>query len=98
VNASTRLELRVVPGATRPGVVGRHGASWKVRVAAPPEDGRANEAVVRLLADTLELRRRDVSIVAGHTTRDKIVSLAGISAQETEERLASAVPSPKGAE
>jgi uncharacterized protein len=90
VNASTRLELRVVPGSTRPGVVGRHGDSWKIRVAAPPEGGRANDAVVSLLADTLDLRRGDVAIVAGHSGRDKIVSLQGISGPELERRLTSA--------
>jgi uncharacterized protein len=67
--------------------VGRHGDAWKVRVAAPPEAGRANDAVVRLLADTLALPQRDVEIVAGHTARDKVVSLAGIDAAETERRL-----------
>ena len=97
MTASTRLQLRVSPGASRAAVVGRHGTAWKVRVTAAPEGGRANEAVVRLLADTLSLPQRDVAIVSGHGARDKIVALAGISAQETEERLASAVPSRKGA-
>jgi uncharacterized protein (TIGR00251 family) len=90
VYASTRLELRVVPGSTRPGVVGRHGGSWKIRVAAPPEGGRANDAVVRLLADTLDLRRRDVAIVSGHAVRDKVVAVEGIGAEEAEARLAAA--------
>ena len=90
MEAPIRLQLRVSPGASRAEVVGRHGGAWKVRVAAPAEAGRANEAVVRLLADTLELPRRDVSIVAGHTGRDKIVSLAGIGPEEIERRLASA--------
>jgi uncharacterized protein len=90
VDASTRLELRVVPGATRSGVVGRYGDSWKVRVAAPPADGRANDAVVKLLAQTLELRPRDVAIISGHTARDKVVTLQGISRSELERRLESA--------
>jgi hypothetical protein len=90
VNASTRLELRVVPGARRPGVVGRHGSAWKVRVSAPPEDGRANQAVLGLLAEALRLPRRAVSIVAGHGSRDKIVACEGLSADEIEVRLASA--------
>ncbi len=89
MTASTRLQLRVSPGASRTGVVGRHGDAWKVRVAAPPEGGRANEAVVRFLADMLGLPRRDVAIVAGHSGRDKIVSLAGIDLEETERRLVS---------
>jgi len=90
MNASTRLELRVVPGARRPGVVGRHGSAWKVRVAAPPEDGRANQAVLGLLADTLRLPRRAISIVAGHGSRDKVVAFDGLSAAEAETLLASA--------
>ena len=87
-----RIELRVVPGAARPGLVGRYGASWKVRVAEPPEGGRANEAVVRMLAESLGLDRRDVSIVSGHGSRDKVVAVEGLSAVELEERLVSAAP------
>jgi hypothetical protein len=85
-----RLELRVVPGARRPGVVGRHGAAWKIRVAAPPEDGRANQAVLGLLAETLRLPRRAVSIVAGSGSRDKIVECEGLSGEEIETRLEAA--------
>jgi uncharacterized protein (TIGR00251 family) len=88
--ASTRLRLRVVPGAGRSGVVGRHGDAWKVCVTAAPERGRANEAVLRLLAETLSIPRRDVTLVAGHAGREKIVQLAGISAAEIEGRLSSA--------
>ena len=71
-------------------MVGRQGASWKVRVAARPEGGKANDALVRLLADTLGLPRRDVTVVSGHAARDKIVSLVGISPQELERRLGAA--------
>ena len=70
--------------------MGRHGAAWKVRVAAPPEDGRANEAVVALLAETLDVPRRNISLVSGHGGRDKLVELAGIAPDETERRLAAA--------
>ena len=90
MDASTRLQLRVVPGASRPGVVGRYGDSWKIRVAAPPENGRANDAVVALLADMLGLSRRDVSIVSGVGTRDKVLVLEGISTPELDRRLAAA--------
>ena len=88
--ASTRLRLRVVPGAGRAGIVGRHGEAWKVRVVEAPERGAANDAVVRLLADALALPRRDVTLVSGHGGRDKIVELSGIDPVETESRLASA--------
>jgi uncharacterized protein (TIGR00251 family) len=87
---STRLRLRVSPGATRAGVVGRHGEGWKIRVAAAPEAGRANEAVIRLLADTLSVPRQAVTLVSGHTGRDKIVELSGLGPAQIERRLTSA--------
>lgn len=69
--AATRVKLRVSPDASRTAVVGRHG------------DGRANDAIVRLLADTLKLSRRDVAIVAGHTARNKVAAVTGIDSDET---------------
>jgi uncharacterized protein (TIGR00251 family) len=90
MTAPLRLRLRVSPGAPRPEVVGRHGGAWKVRVAAAPSGGRANEAVVGLLSEALGVRRSDVEIVSGQGARDKIVSLGGIDAAELERRLASA--------
>jgi uncharacterized protein (TIGR00251 family) len=92
--ASATLQLRVAPGASRAGVVGRHGDGWKVRVVAAPERGRANDAVIRLLADVLGLSAGDVAIVAGHGGRDKIVTLTGIDSDEAARRLASAASSP----
>ena len=67
----------------------RHGDGWKVRVIAPPEDGRANEAVLGLLAEQLDLPRRSLSLVSGHGGRDKVVRMAGISEAELERRLSS---------
>jgi uncharacterized protein YggU (UPF0235/DUF167 family) len=80
----------VAPGSARSEVVGRHGTGWKLRVSAPPVDGRANEAVERLLADALALPARDVGVVSGHGARDKTVALAGIEPAEAERRLARA--------
>jgi uncharacterized protein (TIGR00251 family) len=87
---SARVRLRVSPGADTAHVVGRHGEAWKVRVAAPAEGGRANDAVVRLLADTLSLPCDAVTLVSGRGARDKIVQLAGIDATQIERRLSSA--------
>ena len=88
---STRVRLRVAPGAKRAGVVGRHGDAWKLRVAAPPEGGRANDAVVQLLADTLAVPRSSVVLVSGHGAKDKIVQLVGLAPEDIERRLSSAV-------
>ena len=92
----TRVRLRVAPGATRAGVVGRHGDAWKVRVTAPAEGGRANDAVVRLLAETFELPRSAVTLVSGHSARDKIVELTGIEPEDIDRRLSSAAGKERG--
>jgi uncharacterized protein len=87
--APTRLALRVSPGARTSGVVGRHGNAWKVRVTAPPEGGKANDAVVELLASALDVPARTISIVSGRSGRDKLVELAGLAPDEAERRLES---------
>jgi uncharacterized protein len=87
---SARVRLRVAPGSARSGVVGRYGEGWKVRVAAPPENGRANEAVLGLLADAARVPRTAVTLVSGHGARDKIVELSGLDAAQLEQRLSSA--------
>ncbi len=86
---STRLRLRVSPGAGRTELVGRHGDAWKVRVSAPPENGRANDAVLKLVAERVGLPRRAVSIVSGHSGREKVVQVDGIDLAESERRLES---------
>jgi uncharacterized protein len=85
---STHLRLRVVPGSAKPGMVGRYGDAWKLRVSAPPERGQANEATLDLLADTLGLPAANVRLVSGHGSRDKTVEVAGITTAEAERRLA----------
>ena len=87
---STRVRLRVSPGARQDELVGRHGEGWKVRVTAAPEGGRANEAVLALLARTLELPRRSLTIVSGRTAREKVVRMEGIDRAESERRLEAA--------
>jgi len=83
----TRLRLKVSPGAARTEIAGRHGDAWKVRVTAAPERGRANDAVIRLLAERLDLPRASVSVVSGQSSREKIVELHGLDPGEAERRL-----------
>jgi uncharacterized protein len=84
---TTRLRLRVSPGSDRAEIVGRHGEAWKVRVTAPPERGRANQAVVRLLAERLGLPAGELEVVSGLASRDKVVELHGLGRAEAERRL-----------
>ena len=82
-----RIELRVSPGAGRSAIVGRHGTGWKARVAAAPEDGRANAELERLLAGVLGVPERSVSIVAGRRSRTKILAVDGVDVVEAERLL-----------
>jgi uncharacterized protein (TIGR00251 family) len=93
---TTRLRLRVSPGAGRTALVGRHGDAWKVRVTEAPERGRANEAVLRFLAETLALPRSALTLVSGHGGREKIVELTGMGPALIERRLASAAGGDRG--
>jgi uncharacterized protein (TIGR00251 family) len=88
--SAIRLRLRVSAHASRPVVVGRHGDAWKVRVTAAPERGRANEAVIDLLAETLAVPRSSVGLVSGAGARDKVVEVRGIARERAEELLTAA--------
>ena len=71
------MQVHVQPRASRSEVVGTHGAALKVHLLAPPVDGAANDALVTLLAERLGVRRRDVRIVHGATSRAKVVEIDG---------------------
>jgi uncharacterized protein (TIGR00251 family) len=77
----------VIPRAPRTRVDGERGGAILVRLAAPPVDGAANDALVAFLADTLGLPRRDVTIVSGEKSRDKRVQIAGLDEAAARARL-----------
>ena len=79
--------VRVVPRASKNQIVGMHGDALKVRLTAPPVEGRANEALIACLARRLGVRKSQVEIVAGATSRRKMIRVIGLMAQEVEERL-----------
>ena len=74
-----RVPVRVQPRASSTEIAGIHGGALKVRVTAPPADGAANEMLVGFLATTFGIPELDIRIVAGLTSRSKIVELAGVS-------------------
>jgi uncharacterized protein len=81
------LRIHVQPGAGRSAVVGRHGDALKVRVAAPPVEGRANDAARSLLADALGVSQDDVELTGGQSSRTKRFRLKGIDSEDGEKRI-----------
>jgi uncharacterized protein (TIGR00251 family) len=73
-----RLNLKVVPGSSRDEIVGWLGDSLKVKVKAPPEKGRANEAVVALLAERLGTDASSIAVVSGHSSPAKVLEVDGM--------------------
>ncbi len=87
-----RLHLRVQPGARRTGFVGWYGDIAKLAVAAPPVDGAANEAVIELLAELFGLRRGQVHLVGGASSRGKRFEIDGMTSEQLSRRLAELNP------
>ncbi len=86
---SAQVPVRVQPGARRNALLGRLASGeWKLAVTAPPEDGRANDAVVELLAGLLGVKRRQVSVARGATSRGKTIAVEGLEPREAEALLA----------
>jgi uncharacterized protein (TIGR00251 family) len=81
------LAVHATPGAGRTQVVGRHGDALKIRVAVPPERGRANAALAEVLAEAFGVAASSVELVAGDTSRSKRFRLSGLDLEDFADRL-----------
>jgi len=88
--AASRIRVRVTPRAGRDRIDGVRDGALRVRLAAPPVEGRANESLVRLLARALALPPRDVRVVRGEATREKLIEVEGLEETEVWRRLTAA--------
>lgn len=88
--AGVVLTLHIQPGAKTTTLAGQHGEALKIRLAAPPVDGRANAALIDFLAETLAVPRARVSLISGHSARAKRIRIEGLGAAEVAARLAAA--------
>jgi uncharacterized protein (TIGR00251 family) len=86
-SAHCTLALKVIPNAPRNEIVGRLGDAIKVKIHAPPLEGRANDALCEFLAECLNVPRRSVTVLRGDTSRQKIVRVDGLSLAEATLRL-----------
>ena len=83
----TKIAVHLTPGARQDAILGwRDGTLW-AEVAAPPVAGRANEALLRLLARTLEIAPGRLRLAAGHRSRQKLVAAEGLTGEEIREKL-----------
>jgi uncharacterized protein (TIGR00251 family) len=85
--SSATLSVRIQPRASKNEIIRREGGGLKIRLTAPPVDGAANEALVRFLSGELGVARSRVEIVSGHTSRDKIIRIDGLSSEDVDHLL-----------
>jgi len=85
--AEVTFAVHVVPRASRNEVAGVEGEALRVRLTAPPVEGAANAALLAFLAEVLGVPKRDVRLVSGQTARRKVVAVAGLKAEDVQERL-----------
>ena len=87
------VSVRVYPNATKNKVVGFSDGVWQVRVAAPPVKGKANKELTSFLGKVLGVGKSSVSIAQGHTSRNKVIAIDGLTQEEIMKRLSSSVSS-----
>jgi uncharacterized protein (TIGR00251 family) len=80
VEGGVAIAVKAVPGAKRDGIAGVLGTRLKVRVSAPPEDGRANAAICAVIAGALGVKPRAVTVVSGHASAEKTIRVEGVDA------------------
>ena len=89
---SGTISVRVQPIASRDRVLGMRDGALRVSVTAPPHDGKANAALLELLADALGVAKSRLRIVRGHSSQDKVVAVEGMSGGEVQRMLKAATP------
>ena len=87
ISAGVAFTVKVQPRARKNAITGVVGDALKLALTAPPVDGRANEACIEFFANLLEVPRSSVTIASGETSRNKVIRVAGLSADEVQRRL-----------
>ncbi len=86
-NGAVTFAVKVIPRASKNQIAGTEGDAIKIRLNAPPVEGKANDALIEFLADALGVRRAQIEIIVGQTARRKIVRVRGVTARAIEETL-----------
>jgi uncharacterized protein len=81
------LTVRIHPGARKNAITGTHNSALKISLTTPPIEGRANEALIAFLAESLQLPKSRIALITGQTSRTKILRITGKSAAEVQAAL-----------
>jgi uncharacterized protein len=81
------LRVHVIPNAKRDSIVGLRGGAIKIKLRAPAVEGKANAALIQFLAQHLKLPRHAIALQRGHSSRDKVIQIHSLEAEETRSRL-----------
>jgi uncharacterized protein (TIGR00251 family) len=90
--AAITLKVHLLPRASQEGIVGMHGDAIKIKVTAPPLNGKANKALTRFIAKKLNISSSQVEIIAGQRSREKLLRITGISRAAVEKALGISLP------
>jgi len=85
--SEAKISLRVYPNATRNELVGFADGVWQVKISAPPVKGKANKELIAFLSQLLGVSQSTLTLLKGHTTRNKVVAIDGLSQEEVTKRL-----------
>ncbi|MBN1189356.1 MAG: YggU family protein [Dehalococcoidales bacterium] len=84
----TKIAVKITPNAGRNEIVGLQNEVWRIRIAAPPDKGKANNELIDFLSDVVKARKVDIIIIKGHTSHNKLISITGLTREEVNQRLA----------
>jgi len=86
-NSGVILSIRTQPGSSKNRIIGEYGGRLKLAVTAAPEKGKANKAVIELLADTLHINESSIQIISGESSRDKRLMIEGLTPENIKSLL-----------
>ena len=85
--ASVRISVKVLPNAGKNEIIGPVNGVWRIKIAAPPDKGKANKELVDFLSEILGVRKNNLNILKGHSSHNKILAVEGISPEDVTSRL-----------
>ncbi len=84
----SKLSIKVIPNSSKNEIVGLKDGVWKLKIAAPPDKGKANKELIDFLSERLGLRKADLNLIKGQASHNKLIVIDGLTEEEISRRLA----------